>query len=111
MGLINMQLKKEHLGCLVKLSNGTTGRIAIFDSSHMPAFVKHISPETEIIGTWHYENGKCFAYGNEYDIVKVFPPDSKIDDYVEECNHDWQHYHGLFQVYEFCKKCDKKREL
>lgn len=27
-----------------------------------------------------------------------------------ECEHRWQHYVGLTEVYDFCTKCDKKRQ-
>jgi hypothetical protein len=28
-----------------------------------------------------------------------------------ECNHEWQHYEGISEKYDFCKKCDVKNIL
>ena len=28
-----------------------------------------------------------------------------------DCNHQWVEYVGLVQVYEYCSKCDEKREI
>lgn len=33
----------------------------------------------------------------------------KKDKLPIECEHDWAHYQGMFEVYEYCKKCDKKK--
>jgi len=29
---------------------------------------------------------------------------------LSECSHEWTEYIGFNNSYEFCKKCDKKRE-
>lgn len=31
-------------------------------------------------------------------------------DPVAECNHEWRHYVGFTEVYDYCVKCDKKLE-
>lgn len=35
--------------------------------------------------------------------LKTMPPDMAV------CLHDWQHYHGFTERYDYCSKCDLKR--
>lgn len=33
-----------------------------------------------------------------------------LGEYVPECAHEWVRYTGLMNEYEYCKKCDVKKE-
>lgn len=106
-----MKLQSKHLGCKVKLSNGVTGHITIFDGSKMPVYVKHDKSIDQVtFGTWHLEDGTSYGV-KDFDIIEIIDTGEsfKKTKKEEECTHKWKFYHGLIESYDYCIYCDKKR--
>lgn len=44
-------------------------------------------------------------------VVKEFNYNTPLKVYRnDECQHEYQHYEGLFEVYDYCTKCDFKKK-
>lgn len=44
-------------------------------------------------------------------ITILLRPDSITALTSDICNHEFKYYHGLIETYEYCSKCDEKREV
>lgn len=107
---MGIKLERKHLGSIVELENGNTGRITVFDGSSMPAYVRHDVPHDGMFGTWHLEDGKSYGVKG-CDIVKILDSKEERNENQRKCSHVWQNYHGIIESYQFCTICDKKRNL
>ena len=63
--------------------------------------------ENHSIGPFKKNCEDCNASG----VIKEEKKDNPKEDSSKYCYHDWEAYKGFSEDYEYCTKCDKKREV
>ena len=41
----------------------------------------------------------------------IIPWDEDFDQYDGQCKHNWKEYHGFTESFEYCTKCDERRDI
>jgi hypothetical protein len=75
----------------------SSGNQTYFTFQDIPSYFKKAN-NTTCSGSC---TGNCAAC--EDDVSEFFRPTE------EECCHEWEHYNGITDSFDYCKKCDKKR--
>lgn len=108
-------MKFNHIGTRFTCRNGNRGTIVGFAGDRY-------------IVNWDYFGAKLYIYlidevDSEWEFLR---PGNDFKQMMDEhlntihkafeiapkdlCGHTWKAYHGLSEAYEFCIKCDEKRE-
>jgi hypothetical protein len=41
----------------------------------------------------------------------IIPWDEDFDNDDNQCKHDWKEYHGFTESFQYCTKCDERRDI
>jgi len=84
---------------------------------HIPGGGPYSYREDEILDIWEYEfanhpsNMAVINNGNNWsDADYQWALDTSQDLDSASCDHKWVKYHGLSASYDFCEKCNEKKE-
>lgn len=99
---------------LQSIRNGIKCKVVFVDQKNNMIQIEYLNPLSKQYEGIHTYNLNAFRpewveIGFDYPEPKSVDEKTFKEQYLGQCSHEWKNYQGLKDSFEFCIKCDKKR--
>lgn len=106
---------KENM-ILQSITNGIKCKVIFVDQVNNIINIEYLNPPTKNYDGLHSYPLKSFLPEWVHIGDDIETPSTEIksqffkENYLKQCDHKWQKYQGLKDTFDFCIKCDQKRD-